>query len=127
MMKLRTREARQFQGQALHQGVVMMGGNDQVALAISKHWRDERESNNTTTTQNQPWKELLQFFGEAVSATVEEAAPALVPSTRGEKRKAEIDIEVFAKRVCIDVVETHTNNMLRRLLAQKLLVALRHI
>ncbi len=57
MMKLRTREARQFQGQALHQGVVMMGGNDQVALAISKHWRDEREG---TTT---PWKELLQFFG----------------------------------------------------------------
>lgn len=88
MMKLRTREARQFQGQALHQGVVMMGGNDQVALAISKHWREERESSNATptTTQNQPWKELLQFFGEAVSATVEEAAPppSLVVATRTE-------------------------------------------
>ena len=71
MMKLRTREARQFQSQALHQGVVMMGGNDQVALSISKHWRDERRGENTT-----PWKELLQFFGEAVNATVEEAVPA---------------------------------------------------
>ncbi len=73
MMKLRTREARKFQGQALHQGVVMMGGNDQVALAISKHWRDERE--NTTTTHHhyqQPWKELLQFFGQAVNAEVKE-------------------------------------------------------
>ena len=94
MMKLRTREARQFQGQALHQGVVMMGGNDQVALAISKHWRDERE-NATPTTQNQPWKELLQFFGEAVSATVEEAAPppSLVVATRTEEEKIQAVVD----------------------------------
>jgi hypothetical protein len=33
---------------------------------------------------------------------------------RGEKRTAgELDIEVLAKRVCVDVVEVHTNNMLQ--------------
>lgn len=58
MMKLQTKMAREFKAQNLHQGIVMMGGNDKVALAISKHWRDERAA--------QPWNELLQFFGEAV-------------------------------------------------------------
>jgi len=62
MMKLQTKHARQFRGQTLHQGVVMMGGNDKVALAISEHWRDQRAL--------QPWNELLQFFGAAVEHEV---------------------------------------------------------
>jgi hypothetical protein len=35
----------------------MMGGNDEVALAMSRHWREQREE--------QPWNELLQFFARA--------------------------------------------------------------
>ena len=36
-----------------------MGGNDNVALTISKHRRDRRSA--------QPWNRLLQFFGAAVN------------------------------------------------------------
>jgi hypothetical protein len=64
MMKLRTKEARSFQSQAFHTGVVMMGGNDEVALAISGHWREQREA-------VQPCNQLLQFLGGAVAADQE--------------------------------------------------------
>jgi hypothetical protein len=69
MMKLRTREAREFQAHNFHQGVVMMGGNDEVALAMSRHWREQREEqpwidSNITFKKDFP-KNYAQLFYEA--------------------------------------------------------------
>jgi len=70
MLKLQTKEARQFKAQGFHTGVVMMGGNDKVALSISEHWRGASKG------AAGPLTELLQFLGAAVD---HEVAPATCP------------------------------------------------
>ena len=58
LFRLRTVQARSLQAGAFHQGVVLMGGDEEVASAMAQHWRAEREA--------QPSNQLLEFLGLAV-------------------------------------------------------------
>lgn len=62
LFRLRTLQARQLQAGAFHQGLVLMGGNAEVAQAMAAHWQAEREA--------QPNNALLQFLGVAVDHEV---------------------------------------------------------
>jgi hypothetical protein len=69
LFRLKTLEARQLQLGNFHQGLVLMGGNDDVAVAMSQHWKAERDA--------RPSNQFLQFLGLAVE---HEAAAASAPA-----------------------------------------------
>jgi hypothetical protein len=77
LFRLKTLEARSLQLGNFHQGLVLMGGNDDVALAMSQHWRAERDA--------QPSNQFLQFLSLAVD---HEAAPLAAPRAFGEESDA---------------------------------------
>lgn len=68
LFRLKTAEARSLQLGNFHQGLVLMGGNDDVAVAMSQHWKAERDA--------KPSNQFLQFLGLAVE---HEAAAASAP------------------------------------------------
>ena len=75
LFRLKTIEARSLQIGNFHQGLVLMGGNEDVARAMAQHWRAERDAT--------PSNQFLQFLGLAVEHEVTEpsssGAVALTP------------------------------------------------
>jgi hypothetical protein len=88
LFRLRTQEARQLQIGAFHQGLTLMSGNENVALAIANHWRTEREAH--------PSDSLLRFLGAAVEheVTASNPNPSVAPDNLNNSQLAQLQAQL---------------------------------